>query len=401
MKKKRNLGALILVAALFLNLWTVPMLFAAAEPETKGSGAPHAKENGDKYRFSFVDYDKYMPASRQFYYILTGLEKSGWIAAGSLPFTIAEIEARQLSTAQMYDALEQADLGPYIAFAEGAFYDVCNEDKTDIASDLKSRAGKDIDLVITFGTNAGVFVKNLGLPIPMTDFSATDPVASGIIDSATTGSGNPNVWAHVEPSLPLRQLKYYHSIRPFTKLGLIVYGDEIISGVPDIEASAREIGFELVKYNIAEQPRETAEELDSYYELVRRQLQSMARENIDAFFLTVDLINDLSRMQDLLKPLYDKRVPVYLMDDVEALRHGALMLINAYDLVNVGRFVANAIVQILNGAEAGSLPCVYTSAPGIYVNFDVAKRIGYTLDFEFLTACDEIYTERGYREGQK
>lgn len=396
MKKKRNFAALIPAAALLLLLGISP-LFAAAEQDTTASGGPHTKENGEKYRFSFVDYDEYMPASRQFYYILTGLEESGWIAEGSLPFTIADVEAQHFSTAQMYAALEQADLGPFIAFAEGAFHYMGYEDKEDISSDLKSRAGKDIDLVIAFGTVPGVFVKNLDLPIPMTDFSATDPVASGIIDSATTGSGNPNVWAQVEPSLPMRQLKYYHLVRPFSKLGVVIYGDEIISGVPDIEASAREIGFELVKYNIAMQPRETAEEQDQYYELVGQQIRSIAGEGIDAFFLTVDLINDLSRMQDLLNPLYDRRIPVYLMDDVDALRHGALMLINANDYVNVGRFVADAIGQILDGAEAGSLPCVYASAPGIYVNYDVAKRIGYTLNFEFLTVCDEIYTEGGLR----
>ena len=68
----------------------------------------------------------------------------------------------------------------------------------------------------------------------MFDFSATDPVASGIIASATEGSGNPMVWAQVEPLPVFRQLKYYYSMCPFRKLGVIVYGDETISGVPDI-----------------------------------------------------------------------------------------------------------------------------------------------------------------------
>ena len=226
----------------------------------------------------------------------------------------------------------------------------------------------------------------------MVDYSATDPVASGIIDSATEGSGNKNVWAQVEPSLPLRQIKYYYSVQPFRKMGVIIYGDEIISGLPDIKKSSEEIGFELVIYHIDEQPRETKEEQERYYQIVADKFRQMSAENIDAFFLTVDLINEPERILALLEPLYDKNIPVYLMDDVTNIKHGALMLISAYDYENVGRFVADTVTKILSGAEAGSLPCVYRSAPSIYFNYDIAMRINYPLKFEFLAVCDEIFT---------
>jgi hypothetical protein len=68
------------------------------------------------------------------------------------------------------------------------------------------------------------------------------------------------------------------------------------------------------------------------------------------------------------------------------------MLISANDMENVGRFVADVIGKTLNGAEAGSLPCVYTSAPSIYVNYDVAMDIKYPLSFGFLAVCDQIFT---------
>ncbi len=360
--------------------------------------SPRTREDGGKYRVALVDYDEYLPSSRQFYYILAGLEENGWISEDSLPFSLQQVEQENLPIDQMYEALVDADLGPYLEFAEGAFHYLAYEDEEKVREDLTSRAGGDIDLIITSGTSAGVFVKNLNLPVPMTDYSATDPVASGIIDSATEGSGNPYVWAQVEPSLPFRQLKYYYSVCPFQKLGIIVYGDETISGVPDIEASSEEIGFELVKYNIEECKRETAQELEAYYEMVEEKIARIAEEGIDAFFLTVDLINDTSRLASLLTPLYDRSIPVYLMDDVSYVQHGALMLISANDMENVGRFVADTIAKIFNGAQAGSLPCVYTSAPSIYVNYDIANRIHYPLTFEFLTVCDAIFTEEGGNE---
>ncbi len=359
---------------------------------------PHTKEDGSKYRLAYVDYDEYMPASRQLGYIVEGLEEYGWIAQGSIPFTPEQIDKESLSTKQIYAMLQSADLGDYIEFAEDAFFYIGYDDQDEIAGILKERAGKDIDLVITFGTSPGLFVKELDLPVPMIDFSATDPVASGIIDSAEHGSGDPNVWAQVEASVPLRQLKYYYSIKPFKKLGMIIYGDEIVSGVPDVMTAADEIGFDVVKYNIDIRSRETEEELSGYYADVKKEFERMADEGIDAFFLTADLVNDPDHIEEMLKPLYEKNIPVYAMDDINTVRKGALMIISAYDFENVGRFVADAITRILDGNEAGSLPCVYTSAPYICLNLDVAKRIGYPLKFDFLAVCDEIYTEGGADE---
>ena len=353
---------------------------------------PALKEGDPAKRICVVSYDEYIPFSRQLYYILTGLEENGWIAEGSIPFTAEEIEKMYVD--EMYAILEETDLGPYLEFSPGACYYLAYEEEDDVAADLEKRVEEgEIDLVIATGTSAGVFAKSLDLPVPVIDFSATDPVASGIIDSATEGTGNPNIWAQVEPSLPLRQLKYYHSIKPFDRLGVIIYGDETISGVPDIEKSAENIGFSLIKYNIEEQPRETEEEKEKYYELVEENVRQMAEEDIDAFFLTVDLINDMEYLMPLLSYFYDEGIPVYLMDDVSVVEAGALMLISANDMENVGRFVADVIARTLNGDEAGSLPCVYTSAPSIYVNYDVARQIGYPLSFEFLAACDQIFTE--------
>ena len=400
LKNKKLTVVLKLMTAcmLLLSVFSVNKLQAEETTDTPSESetAPKLKQGDPKKRLCVVSYDEYIPFSRQLYYILTGLEENGWIKEGSVPFTAAEVETMYID--QMYEALEKTDLGPYIEFAPDACYYLAYEKEEDIAEDLKQRAAEgDIDLIITTGTSAGVFVKELGLTVPMIDYSATDPVASGIIESATEGTGSPYVWAQVEPSLPLRQLKYYHSIKPFERLGVIIYGDETISGVPDIERSAKEVGFTLVKYNIEEQPRETEEQREEYYALVEEKIEQMAQENIDAFFLTVDLINDTEYLMPFLSHFYNRNIPVYLMDDVSFVEAGAMMLISANDMENVGRFVADVIARTLNGEEAGSLPCVYTSAPSIYVNYEVARQIDYPISFEFLAACDQIFAAGGQK----
>lgn len=352
------------------------------------SVTPSRKPDGSKYRIAYVDYDEYLPASQQLYYILSGLKNMGWITCDEFPFT-----SDSMTTQEMIRELSRMDLGEYIEFDEDAFYYLGYTEESEVVKGLRKHVeeDKDIDMVITFGTSAGKLVRDMDLPVPMVDFSATDPVASGIIDSSTEGSGRDMVWAQVEPSMPLRQLKYYHSICPFEKLGIVVYGDETISGVPDIEKARDEVGFELVKYQIPEVERSTKKEKAAYYKEVRRQFEQLCKEGIDAFFLTVDLINDMDQLRDLLQIFYEKNIPVYVMDDTGTVENGALMIISTYDFENVGYFIADAIAKILNGAVAGDLPCVYTSSPYICFNYDVAQEIGYPLDFQFLMSCDEIY----------
>lgn len=356
---------------------------------------PSKKANGGKYRIAYVDYDEYLPASQQLYYILTGLKERGWITCDEFPF-----EADSMSTKEMITALSKMDLGEYIEFSANAFYYLGYDGEEKVKEGLYRHVTekKDIDMVLVFGTSAGKLVRDMDLPVPMVDFSATDPVASGIIDSATEGSGRDNVWAQVEPSMPLRQLKYYHSIKPFDKLGIVVYGDETISGVPDIVKASQQVGFELVKYNIKEVARETEEEKDQYYKMVTEKFQQLCKEDIDAFFLTVDLINDMDRLSDCLSYFYEKNIPVYVMDDTNTVKNGALLIISTYDFESVGYFISDAMIQIFNGEVAGDLPCIYTSSPYICLNYQVAKQISYPLDIKFLMSCDEIYIENAKGE---
>lgn len=350
---------------------------------------PKSRKDGKPFQIAYIDYDQYAPSTRQFYYIILALQEAGWIKEGKLPFDEKEEDAME-----MIARMSETDLGEYVAFSkEDSFY-IAYEDEEKVKEKLTedARAGK-IDLFLTSGTNAGIFIKELGLDVPMLNVASTDPVASGIIDS-TQDSGDPYVWAQVEPSVPLRQLKYYHEIIPFQRLGTVIYGDEIISAVPDQEQAAEEVGFSRIQYNIEERSRETSEEKEEYYSLLKEYFHTLVYEdNIDAYFLTVDVINDLDRMDELLDVFYQEKIPVFLMDDENALEKGGLMLIAAYDYQNIGRFVADTLGKALYQEMLNTIPCVYQSAPYICLNMDVAKKIDFSPDFEFLLSCDRIISE--------
>lgn len=391
----KRLIAVFLIAAVMLcscSSLNFNLNSNASDTEQESETKPHTKEDGDPYTIGYVDYDNYAPASVQLFYILKGLEGYGWIKKKSIPVTLDEINSENLSTEDIYNKLITADLGKYIRFAKDAFWYLGYEDNEVVKQQIRQKAAGELDMLFTFGTSAGLFVKNLSLSIPMVDFSATDPVTSGIIDSATEGTGNRYVWAQVEPSIVRRQVSYYYYIKPFEKLGVIAYADEVMSGVPDIYRLSSEYGFDIEYDFIIEQKRETDEEWESYYNLVYEKINEMANKDIDAFFLPVDVIWDSERLSGLIEPLYQKDIPVYIMDGPEFVENGGVMLISANDMDGIGDFVANAVIRILNGENPSEIPCIYKSAPAIYFNYKVAERIGYPLTFDFLVSCDKIYS---------
>ena len=145
--------------------------------------------------------------------------------------------------------------------------------------------------------------------------------------------------------------------------GTLYLGDSLFPGTIRFLRTIRESGGRYIFMS-----NNSSRGTDAYVSRLRRFGILASPED----FLTIDLINDLNRLPEFLNILYEKDIPVYLMDDVDAVRHGGLMLILANDLENVGRFVAVAISKILNGAEAGSLPCILAGEfPPVCISFHI------------------------------
>ncbi|MBP3868709.1 MAG: hypothetical protein J6D38_06300, partial [Solobacterium sp.] len=153
--KTTGIVKVLMACMLLLSVFSVSQAYAeGTESEVPGDDtAPNMKAGEPKKRFCVVSYDEYIPFSRQLYYILTGLEENGWIKEGSIPFSESDIE--HLYIDEMYQKLENTDLGPYIEFAPGACYYLAYEEEEAIAEDIRNRANSgDIDLIITTGTSA-------------------------------------------------------------------------------------------------------------------------------------------------------------------------------------------------------------------------------------------------------
>jgi ABC-type uncharacterized transport system substrate-binding protein len=297
---------------------------------------------------------------------------------------------------EMVKVLASTDLGGLVKFDENLCFYMLYDDMDAIKTDLKNAADSEegLGLILGMGTDPGLFVKDMNLDVPLLVPMATDPVASGIIGSAEN-SGNPFIWALVEPNPMSRQLKYYENIIGMKKLGMVVEKDsQDVAAIGIYEQAAKELGIEIVKKEISAQLR--TDHPEDYYALLKQDYTDMAeQEGVDAFLLTIDVIDDPAYCEDLFRPFYDAKIPVLVSDGDVFVEYGGLLCVSSYDYRGYGEFTADVAATVFNGKDAGTLTCEYLSSPHIVLNLDTAKKVGFPLEFRLLQSCDEIYSAKG------
>ena len=357
---------------------------AAAETGQKSAEAqytPIAQEDGGKLRIGLLDINEYEPASTYLYYVLEGLKEDGWIDYETLPFTTTNMDV-----VSMMQALSEMDLGPYIEFVGEAAYYMEYESEEEIVQRMQAEIDSEegLDIILAMGTEPGLFMKEHDLNVNTLVCMATDPVAAGIIPSADD-SGDPQLWAQVETLPYVRQLRYYHSIIPFENIGM-VYTDPLIVDLNGYEIGAEELGITITKRQITEETAADVSQLQAIYQ------ELIEEEKIDAYMLNANLIGSDVDVAALLEPFMEAGIPVFVQDGENYVESGGLLLVASTDNVGVGRFVAETIEQVAQGALPGDIPGEYVSSPYISLNLDTARRIGFQPDFDLLLACETIYS---------
>lgn len=351
---------------------------------------PNGAADGKPWRIAVVDIDPYEPASQLFYHFVQRLWELGWIGFEKMP--IQETEEIK----EMVRVLASMDLGGLVEFDEDLCYYMLYDDMDGIEASLKNEAKSEegLDLILGMGTDPGLFVKDMNLDVPLLVPMATDPVASGIIESIED-SGNRNIWALVEPNPMGRQLKYYKNMTEMKRLGMVVEkASQDIAAIGVYEKAAEELGIEIVKKEISATLR--MENPEAYYSELKKDYMEMAEEEgIDSFLLTLDVIDDPAYCRDLFQPFYDAGIPVLVSDGDAYVEYGGLLCVSSYDYRGYGEFTADIAATIFNGKDAGSLPCEYLSSPHIVLNLNTAEKINYSLSFRLLQSCDVLYSGKG------
>ncbi|MGE8658769.1 MAG: ABC transporter substrate-binding protein [Achromobacter sp.] len=360
---------------------------AAAAPQVFPT-KPVPRPDGRKWRIGYFESGDYSEYPRTLRVTVDGLQKLGWITVPAIP--------DGLNGKQMWAYLADNARSDTLEFVRDAWWQPGNFDAAQrpaVREAIKQRLeGKqDIDLIIAMGTWAGQDMAAMGAPVPTIVASTSDAVGARITRSAQD-SGLDNLHARVQPERYQRQVRLFHDIVPFKRLGL-VYEDSpegrTYSAVDAVEQVAREQGFKVLTCHAPSNgiPQEAA---------TRNALECYAKlaPQIDAAYVTVHRGVTPASIDTVAEILRQARVPSFSMLGSEEVKHGLLLSLAQADYSYVGLFYAETMARIFNGAKARELSQVWIDPAKIALNLQTARVIGFDPPVDILLAADEVYEAR-------
>ena len=289
--------------------------------------------------------------------------------------------------------LRQRGWGPRIAYPGDAHFSPGGEAENEAelarcARRLMVRG--DLDLILAAGSaaTAALLAANNGRT-PIVAMAVADPVRSGFVVSETD-SGIDNFTVRIVPGRYRRMFEIFHAEVGFSKLGLMYHDSENgrqYASLADAREVAGERGFAILAYPEVSPAETTAECLAGIQNLIDR--------GIDAFFIPPLLCfdwgqSDVARLLDLLTA---HRIPTFAREGQRMVQAGAMMGFASYDFSGRGRFLAERVIRILEGALPRGLSMVDHSMPRISLNLAVARKIGFDPSFDLLRSCDAVYDD--------
>lgn len=341
--------------------------------------------NGKKWIIGYYEGGPYVNYPANLRAIAAGLAQMGWME--KIP--IADVK-NPPDSKTVWAALSNTK-SAYLRFDPQAYYNA-NWDNTQRARNKKAAIEalqrKTLDLIIAMGTWAGQDLANDQHSVPVMVVSSSDPVRSGIIKSAAR-SGFNHVHARCDPNRYVRQVRLFHDIIGFKRLG-VVYENSLVgksyAAIEDIKIVAARQGFETVT---CEAPWSGVPRQERIRNVVECHKKLAPR--IDALYLTVHTGVDSRNMDEILAPMIAHHIPTWSQRGPQEVRNGVLLSISRGGFGPVGAFHAAIMAQIFNGADPGGLNQVFEDPRNIAINLKTAKAIGFTPPKGLMMVADEVY----------
>jgi len=346
------------------------------------------KNNGEKWRIGYYEGGAYINYQKQLTETVRGLMQLGWLETADLPKQSGE------STDTMWKWLSTEAKSDYIEFVANAHYSALWEKDTrsKVEDEIVFRLNndKDIDLMIGMGTWAGKGLANYRHRTNTLVFSTSNPISSGIIKSVED-SGFDHVHVRVDPKRNERQLKVFHEMVGFQKLG-VVYEDSLAgrsyAAIDTVEALAKTHNFKIVrchtKSDTSDKKQAEKGVINCFNELVKK---------ADAIYVTQQGGVNSRSVPSLVKIANEHKIPTFSQSGAGEVSYGVLASLSRAGYKYVGRFHAETIAKVFNGAQPNQLDQLYEEPPKIALNLKTAEIIGFDPPIVLLGATDELFDE--------
>lgn len=326
----------------------------------------------------YIDYQQVLIAT------VHGLMELGWLSQAQI------LTPPDVSNAEIWAWLATQASNQYLQFVPDAFYSA-NWDpaiRKTMAPAILDRLNtrRDIDLMLAFGTWAGQDLATNQHHTPTKVLSVSDAVQAGIVASAED-SGLNHVHASVDPIRYDRQIRVFYDIFHFKRLG-IPYEDSTegrsYAALPAVHRMAQKYGFDIVSCGmtgIDEQAEASAVAC----------IETLIAARVDALYITAQQGMTDRSIPEIAARATAAKIPTFAQEGPERVKQGLLLSFAMSDFTQRGRFEAEVLAKILNGAIPRMLPQVFITPPTVAINLTTAKQIGFTPPPYLLEATTEIF----------
>ena len=343
--------------------------------------------HGQKWRLAYYEGGPYIDYQQFFAATIRGLMKLGWIETADLP------QPTNDDTQPLWQWLATTAKSDYLEFPLDAYYSAqwINQIREETVPRLTQRLTEtgDIDMLIAMGTMAGQDFSNNRHTVPTMVISSSDPIAAGIIKSAED-SGFEHVHAAVDPKRAERQVRIFHEIIDFKKLGM-AFEDSVngrsFAAIDRVKKVAEERGFEIVPCFTLDEDIDDAQARD---ESVKECFQQLAQQ-ANAIYVTQQGGINQNSLPELVRISNEHKIPTFSQAGSAEVKLGILLSLSQAGFRYIGEFHAQAIAKVFNGAKPNQLEQLFEDPPKIAINLKTAELIGFDPPIVLLGAADEIF----------
>jgi len=233
------------------------------------------------------------------------------------------------------------------------------------------------DVIVTSGPQAAHAAQHATQSIPIMAVM-DDPLDAKLVVSMSHPGGNTTGLGIFATQLDAKRLEILHELVPTARrIGML--GDPgTVTSRPNVEASARELGLELLPRDVGN-PNEIGAAIDS-----------LQAAHIDALcILASPVLGNDGATDFIIDRMRRSNLPAMYQWPDAAVPSGALIAYGPREDA-IGRLDAQQLVRLLNGAAPGELPIIQPTNFELWINLMTAKALNLTISPTMLVRADKV-----------
>ena len=231
-----------------------------------------------------------------------------------------------------------------------------------------------VDVLVTYGTEATVAAKNATTTIPIVMASSGDPVSLGLVATLARPGGNVTGYSVIQPELASKRAALLHELLPDARrVCVLINPAGQISGRmrTATDAAYRSLGIEPFFIEVGSESQFLSA------------LVEASRQRADALEINLSIVTDA-----FIQALLLSRLPA-MANDRDIVAAGGLISF-AHSETERNRRVAAIIDKVLRGARPADLPIEQPDKFELAINVKTAKALGITIPQSLLLRADEV-----------